>query len=296
MSSSSSSLRRTDILALSHLREDGRRPGEIRRVRIQMGPTSSGTSASSGSCAGSAVVEMGLTAALATVRGPTDCARRSDELPDRAFVEVSVAVAPFGSSGGDRRAASSSSDRRLAELSNLLKRSVEAAVLLHLFPKSRIEISVLILSDDGSRLCAAINAASLALVDAGIPMRDLVCACSAGYCSSPGAGVGGTGDMTLVDLNRREEGTGGPGQQGAAISVPCAMLPQRGTLVMAQSEARVPNFDAMERVLLAAQDGCLALFEIMQAAIRERSAALLKARSGRGRVLYSFAPAPVGEP
>ena len=26
-----------------------------------------------------------------------------------------------------------------------------------------------------------INAASLALIDAGIPMRDFVCACSAGY-------------------------------------------------------------------------------------------------------------------
>jgi exosome complex component RRP41 len=170
---------------------------------------------------------------------------------------------------------------------------MEAAILLHLFPKSRIEISVVILSDDGSRLCAAINAATLALVDAGIPMRDLVCACSAGYYSSV-AGIGSDGDdgdMTLVDLNRREEGSGGRGQQAAAISVPCAMLPQRGTLVMAQSEARVPNFDAMERVLHAAQEGCLALFEIMQVVIRERSAALLKARSGHGRVQYSFAPA-----
>jgi exosome complex component RRP41 len=227
---------------------------------------------------------MGLTVAYATVRGPMDCARRSDEMNDRAFVDATVGVAPFGSAGGERRVVSSSTDRRLVEMSLLLKRAMESALLLHLYPRSRIEIAVTVLSDDGSRLCAAINAATLALVDAGIPMKDLVCACSAGYHGAGGAEA----DVALVDLNRREEGSGGGGQ--AAISVPCAMLPQRGTLVLVQSEARVPNFDAMDRVLQAAQEGCLAIFDIMQAAIRERSAALLKARSGHAQVLYSFTP------
>ena len=79
-----SSLRRTDILALSNLRNDGRKPEEIRRMRIQMGPLAIATSAMAGDAVGgSALVEMGLTVALATVRGPTECARRSDELPDR---------------------------------------------------------------------------------------------------------------------------------------------------------------------------------------------------------------------
>lgn len=80
-----SSLRRTDILALSNLRNDGRKPEEIRRMRIQMGPLAIATTAGVG---GSALVEMGLTVALATVRGPVECTRRSDELPDR-YVFVS---------------------------------------------------------------------------------------------------------------------------------------------------------------------------------------------------------------
>ena len=29
--------------------------------------------------------------------------------------------------------------------------------------------------------CVCINAATMALIDAGVPMRDFVCACSAGY-------------------------------------------------------------------------------------------------------------------
>lgn len=84
-----SSLRRTDILALSNLRNDGRRPEEIRRMRIQMGPLAIATNAMAGEAVGgSALVEMGLTVALATVRGPTECTRRSDELTDRYVLKT----------------------------------------------------------------------------------------------------------------------------------------------------------------------------------------------------------------
>ena len=284
-----SSIRRTDLLALSNLRNDGRKPEEIRRMRIQMGPINT-TSSSGGSggdsnalssaVGGSALVEMGLTMAVATVRGPVECARRSDELPDRAVLDVTFKAAPFAPSG-DRRVTNPNTDRRLIESSHLLKRSLEAAVLLHLYPKSRIEVVVCILADDGGRLCAAINAASLALVDAGIPMKDLVCACSAGYAG------GGGNDTTLVDLNRREESSQG-GQP--AVHLPCAMLPQRGTVVLAQCEARLPDFDTLERVMEAAMDGCRAVFDILQAAIRERAATLLAARNGHATVQNAYPP------
>jgi len=298
---SGASIRRTDILALSNLREDGRKPHEIRRMRIQMSPM-----AQSHSVGGSALVEMGLTVALATVRGPIECQRRSDEHPEKAVVAVSVQAAPFAPSG-DRRVTNPNTDRRLVESAHMLKRAMEAAILLHLYAKSKIEINVCILADDGGRilhfqrlvltsndpcltsicvfsglcvgrLCAAINAATLALMDAGIPMKDFVCACSAGY-------VGGNTDTTLVDLNRREESSSG-GQ--AAVYLPCAMLPQRGTIVLAQCEARLPNFETMERVMEAAMMGCMAVFEIMQAAVREGLAALLAARNGRATVQCSF--------
>ena len=42
-----------------------------------------------------------------------------------------------------------------------------------------------ILQNEGNGVAAAINAASLALVDAGIPMRDMVAACSSGMRSIP---------------------------------------------------------------------------------------------------------------
>lgn len=159
---------------------------------------------------------------------------------------------------------------------------MEAAVLVHLYPKSKIEIVVWILADDGGRLCAAINATTLALVDAGIPMKDLVCACSAG-------GSSGGDDVVLVDLNRREESSQG-GQ--ASVYLPCAMMPQRGTVVLAQCEARLPGLDALERVLDAAMDGCRAVFEILQATIREHASILLASRAGHATVENAYPTAP----
>lgn len=264
-----SSLRRTDLLALSNLRNDGRKPQEIRRMRIQMG---SSCCSSGGDIRGSAIVEMGLTTALATVTGPTECARRSDELPDRAVLEVTVAVAPFASA--DRRTYNASTDRLLLEASQMLQTALEATLLLQTFPRQRIQIHVSVLADDGGRLCAALNAATLAVLDAGIPMKDFCCACSAGH--------GGTNNAVLVDLNRREE------SGNDTVYLPCAILPQRGTVVLAQCEARLPDFEALEQVLEAAMEGCRAVFEYMQAAVKERAASTLAARSGRATIHAAY--------
>lgn len=45
----------------------------------------------------------------------------------------------------------------------------------------QIDIFVQVLQADGGTRSACINAATLALSDAGIPMRDIVTSCSAGY-------------------------------------------------------------------------------------------------------------------
>ena len=50
----------------------------------------------------------------------------------------------------------------------------ESTLLLHLYPHSIITLNRHILSQDGSLLAACLNAATLALVDAGIPMTDYI--------------------------------------------------------------------------------------------------------------------------
>lgn len=56
-----------------------------------------------------------------------------------------------------------------------------------------------VLQSDGGNYCASINAATLALIDAGIPMKDIVCACSASFMK----------ETPVVDINHQEENFAG---------------------------------------------------------------------------------------
>lgn len=61
----------------------------------------------------------------------------------------------------------------------------------------------------------AINGTTLALIDAGIPMSDYVCACSAGYAN----------DNAILDLNFIEENADVP-------TMTVALLPKSGKVTM----------------------------------------------------------------
>ena len=72
------------------------------------------------------------------------------------------------------------------DFSLLIKQALTPAIRLELLPKIRLEIHLLCLEADGlySCLAQAINCASLALIESGIEMFDIVSACSAGFLSS----------------------------------------------------------------------------------------------------------------
>ena len=58
-----------------------------------------------------------------------------------------------------------------------------------------VDVFLEILQADGGTRCAALDAASVALADAGIPMKDMVCACAAGKA----------GDAIILDVNNEED-------------------------------------------------------------------------------------------
>lgn len=62
-------------------------------------------------------------------------------------------------------------DRKSQERSLELRRAMEAIIHLELHPRSQIDIFVEVLQVDGSDYCASVNAATLALIDAGIPIK-----------------------------------------------------------------------------------------------------------------------------
>ena len=75
------------------LRLDGRRPGEVRRVRCSLGVLARAD--------GSAMYEQGNTRVMAAVYGPREVTNRMDALPDRALVKAELSNASF--SAGERK-------------------------------------------------------------------------------------------------------------------------------------------------------------------------------------------------
>ena len=53
-----------------------------------------------------------------------------------------------------------------------------ASLQTHTFPKSNVDVYCLVLESGGADLAVAINAASLALANAGLQMYDVVSACA----------------------------------------------------------------------------------------------------------------------
>lgn len=71
-------------------------------------------------------------------------------------------------------------NRRSLEMASFIRQTFEQVILTSQFPRSQIDIYLQIFQHDGGVLQSCINAATMALIDAGIPMSDYVCACSAG--------------------------------------------------------------------------------------------------------------------
>ncbi|OEH75129.1 exosome complex [Cyclospora cayetanensis] len=65
-----------------------------------------------------------------------------------------------------------------AEVAAAVRAAAEGIILRRLYTQTKITISILVLADDGSILSASLIAASLALADAGVAMRDLLPACT----------------------------------------------------------------------------------------------------------------------
>ncbi|XP_065686269.1 exosome complex component RRP41 [Patagioenas fasciata] len=231
-----------ELLSDEGYRADGRRPAEIRKVRARMGVFEQAD--------GSAYIEQGNTKALAVVYGPHEMrGSRGKALPERALVNCQFSMATF--STGERRRRPHG-DRQAGELALLLRDTFEAAILTHLFPRSQIDIYVQILQADGGTFCAGVNAATLALMDAGIPMRDYVCASTAGLAEA----------AALADLSVPEEAAGGP-------VLALALLPAGGQLAQVQLSARLHQ-ERLPRVLEAAGGACRALHAVLDRVVRQR--------------------------
>eukprot|EP01132_Coremiostelium_polycephalum_P009880 gene9880-12121_t len=216
---------------------------------------------------GSAYYEQGNTKIIAAVYGPREVTSGGGgggggsggkALHDRAIVKCEFSMSNFSTT--DRRQ-KGKGDRSAVEISSLVKQAFESTIQTNLFPRSQIDIYIQVIQSDGGLKSAAINASTLALIDAGIPMRDFVCACTASCIDG----------VPVMDLNHIEERSGGP---DLLISI----HPQLGGVISLNMDSKVPQ-DLFESVLELGVKGCQKIFNILSQQVKLYSTNLISNQS-----------------
>lgn len=221
-------------------RADGRASDELRPFKIEAGVLERAD--------GSAYLELGGNKVMVAVYGPRELHIRRLMQPDRAVLRCRYNMAPF--SVDDRKRPGP--DRRSIEISKITSESIMPAVFLERFPRSTIDVFIEVLEAEGGTRCAGITAASVALADAGVPMRDLVVACAAGKSD---------GEVVL-DLSEAEDKDG-------EADVPVAIMPRTGEITLLQSDGHLTS-EEFEKALNMAIDGCMKLSKAQKEAIINR--------------------------
>jgi exosome complex component RRP41 len=221
-------------------RVDGRKADELRPIIIETGVIPNAD--------GSAYIEMGRNKIIAGVYGPREMHPKRLSKPNKGVLRVRYHMAPF--SVDPRRSPAPS--RRDTEIGMVMTDAIEPALFLERYPRSVIDVYVEIIQADGGTRCASINAAAVALVDAGIPMKDLVAACAAGKMD---------GNLVL-DLGDYED------KKGEA-DVPVAYMPKLEEVTLLQMDGILSTKET-EDVIEMAINGCKQIYEIQREALKKK--------------------------
>jgi len=218
-------------------RLDGRGLQDIRKIKIEAGVLHR----ADGSC----YLEWGGNKVLAAVYGPREAVPRHTQNPLRAIVQARYNMAAF--SVEDRKRPGP--DRRSVEISKVISEALEKIVLTEQFPRASIDVNIEVLDAEAGTRCAGLTAAGVALIDAGIPMRDIPVACAAGKING----------QVVLDLGKEEDNYGD-------ADLPVAISPRTGEVLLLQMDGHL-TYDEFNEAFDLAVQGCHIVSEIQKEAI-----------------------------
>jgi exosome complex component RRP41 len=204
------------------IRPDGRKIDEPRKISMEVGVIPNAN--------GSARFKIGDTEAIAGVYGPRELHPRRLRLADTGLLRCNYDLMSFSVTERKRPGPS----RRDKELSLVSSNSLSSTVFLEKYQTQVIDVFIQIPQADAGTRCAGICAASLALADAGIPMRGLVGSISAGAI----------GETVVIDLNKEEEDWA-----EGATDIPISYCPKTGLITSLQLDGEITKanlFKALE--------------------------------------------------
>ena len=226
-------------------RVDGREKDDLRETTMEIGVLDEAD--------GSAMVEIGNTRVVASVFGPQELHPQHLQEPDRAVIKMRYNMAPF--SVDDRMRPGP--NRRAKEIGLVARRALEPAIELENFPTAGIDISMEVVESDGGTRVTGITASSLALADAGIPMKGMVSACAAGVID----------ETPVLDVNGKED------KEGNA-DIPIALInsdeeDEDDEITLLQMDGDLTQ-EQVDDCITLAKDGCRQLFEMQRETILEK--------------------------
>jgi exosome complex component RRP41 len=126
------------------------------------------------------------------------------------------------------------------------------------FPRTSVDIFIEVLQADAGTRCAGLTAASVALADAGVPMRDLLASCASGKIDG----------VVCLDLNKEEDNFGD-------ADCPLAIIPRTGEVVLLQMDGHL-SFDEFQKAMDLSIGAIHRLYELQRDALRRRYSTTLE--------------------
>jgi exosome complex component RRP41 len=223
-------------------RPDGRKSNETRPITAKVGVIPNAD--------GSAMFSTGDTIAIAAVYGPQKMHPQHQQNPEKGVLRCTYIMNSFSVSDRIRPGPS----RRSMEISKITEWALAPAVMLDKFPNTVVDVHINIIQADAGTRCAGINAASMALAHAGIPMKNLISSVS----------VGKLDKQLVVDLNKEEEDfEDGEG----ATDIPISMTGD-GKLTHIQLDGKIDNKQLKEAIKLATE-ACKEINKIQTNALKD---------------------------
>jgi len=235
-----SKIGKPEKMVIDGKRLDGRGLEEFRPLTVEVGVLKR--------AGGSAIFKFGDTYALAGVFGPKTMHPRHLQDPQKAVLRCKYSMAPFSTKERIRPGPS----RRAIEISKVLNKALSNVIFFEDYPKTGIDVFVVILQANASTRCAGLNAASLALAEAGVSMRNLISACTVGKLD---------GEIVLD--------VGGDEDQFGDVDLAFASIGNEDKIVLLQMDGIVRKEEFLKMINLA-KKGCAEIYEKQISALKEK--------------------------
>lgn len=224
-------------------RHDNRKAEDVRELSAKVGVIKKAD--------GSAYFKIGNTAAYAAVYGPRDLYPKFLQNHSKGVLRCNYNMMAFSTVERVRPGPS----RRSKELTMVIEKALLPVIDLGDFPDAVVDVFIELPETDAGSRCAAICAASMALADAGIAMKDMVAAVS----------VGKVENELVVDLDGEEEHL----NENETTDLPIAMVPSTGEITLLQMDG-ILEADEVRKALQLVKPAIEKIVSVQQKALKDR--------------------------